>query len=438
MISDLELLNANCACISLDKPRLWAALDAMVDEPGFGEQLAISHPTLVSNSSIFVPRSQLERMAEAIAAIEMVAKLPAYQAAAIAAAPAIAAFDPGTRGVLMGYDFHLAADGPKLIEINTNAGGSLVNAVLGAAQKACCLPVEPLLALTRQSGDQLDLIMRSFTSEWRLARGDRTLTTIAIVDTAPESQYLHPEFVLFQRLFRQAGFEAVIAAPQSLVHADGRLSGGNTVIDLVYNRLTDFSLDAPECAALRAAYLAGDVVLTPHPRVHALLADKRNLVRLSDPALLRSWNVEDRLISVLGNSIPRTVEVTRERAGELWEQRARLFFKPAAGFGSRAAYRGDKLTRRVWDNIVAGGYIAQTLIPASARNVVVDGKSQPFKIDVRNYCYDGQVQLVAARLYRGQTTNMRTPGGGFSPVLATPEDARTLFNMAASAMRCAC
>ena len=36
------------------------------------------------------------------------------------------------------------------------------------------------------------------------------------------------------------------------------------------------------------------------------------------------------------------------------------------------------------------------------------------------YVYRGDVQLVTARLYRGQTTNFRTPGGGFAPVLAVP------------------
>jgi hypothetical protein len=40
------------------------------------------------------------------------------------------------------------------------------------------------------------------------------------------------------------------------------------------------------------------------------------------------------------------------------------------------------------------------------------------KVDVRNYTYAGQVLLSAARLYQGQTTNFRTPGGGFAPVLA--------------------
>jgi len=33
------------------------------------------------------------------------------------------------------------------------------------------------------------------------------------------------------------------------------------------------------------------------------------------------------------------------------------------------------------------------------------------------YTFDGTILLSAARLYQGQTTNMRTPGGGFAPVL---------------------
>jgi hypothetical protein len=48
------------------------------------------------------------------------------------------------------------------------------------------------------------------------------------------------------------------------------------------------------------------------------------------------------------------------------------------------------------------------------------GPQTTMKVDVRNYVYDGQVQLLAARLYQGQTTNMRTAGGGFAPVLTTP------------------
>ena len=50
----------------------------------------------------------------------------------------------------------------------------------------------------------------------------------------------------------------------------------------------------------------------------------------------------------------------------------------------------------------------------------VDGVEQDFKVDLRNYVYRGAVQLVSARLYRGQTTNFRTPGGGFAAVFPVP------------------
>ena len=93
-----------------------------------------------------------------------------------------------------------------------------------------------------------------------------------------------------------------------------------------------------------------------------------------------------------------------------------LFFKPAAGYGSKAAYRGDKLTKRVWAEMAKRTYIAQALVVPSERNVNDNGTNTTLKADVRNYAYAGSVKLVAARLYQGQTTNFRTPGGGFAPV----------------------
>jgi hypothetical protein len=102
-------------------------------------------------------------------------------------------------------------------------------------------------------------------------------------------------------------------------------------IDLVYNRLTDFALDEPANAALRAAWLADAAVVTPHPRAHALYADKRNLVALSDDALLAGWGVDAETRAILANKIPRTELVLAANADDLWARRKQLFFKPAAG-----------------------------------------------------------------------------------------------------------
>ena len=100
----------------------------------------------------------------------------------------------------------------------------------------------------------------------------------------------------------------------------------------------------------------------------------------------------------------------------MWANRRQLFFKPAAGYGSKAAYRGEKLTKRVWEEIAANIYVAQTLVVPSERRVADVEAQTALKVDVRNYAYAGNVIHVAARLYQGQTTNFRTPRGGFAPV----------------------
>jgi uncharacterized circularly permuted ATP-grasp superfamily protein len=143
--------------------------------------------------------------------------------------------------------------------------------------------------------------------------------------------------------------------------------------------------------------------------------DKRNLSLLSDPARLEAWGLEPTLLAQL-KSVPRTVLVTPENADDLWKSRKGLFFKPTRGHGGKAVYRGDKVTQGVWADIARGGYVAQTLVRPSERMIRIDEARQARKMDVRLYTYDSHVLLVAARLYQGQTTNFRTPGGGFAPV----------------------
>ncbi len=189
---------------------------------------------------------------------------------------------------------------------------------------------------------------------------------------------------------------------------------------MVYNRLTDFYFEAPEHAALARAYSTDAVVVTPHPHSHALYANKHNLALLSDAAVLARWGTDRVIAERLLSAIPRTARVARADADTLWRNRKALFFKPGRGFGSGGAYRGEKLTRRVFADILDGDYVAQALVPPSER-LGRDGAAPVLKVDLRNYVYDGDVVLIAARLYQGQTTNFRTPGGGFAPVFYPTE-----------------
>lgn len=354
-------------------------------------------------------------MTAVVQMIETAARLPAFQEAVLCWAPAIACFDPGPRGVLMGYDFHLGTDGPKLIEVNTNAGGAFLNALLAKAQRACCPEVGQALKLPLADAFDAKLI-EMFQAEWTLQRGVAPLRRVAIVDDDPEGQYLYPEFLLARQTFIRHGIDATIADAAGLRYVEGRLWVDKAPIDLIYNRLVDFSLERPEHAALRDAYLAGAVVLTSNPRNYALLADKRNLTLLSDRAALLGFGLAPELADQSAQ-VPHTVQVRPDNTKALWDARRSLFFKPATGHGAKAVYRGDKVTRRVWEHIAAGGYVAQELVPPSERTIKLDQTEQRRKIDIRLFTYEGRVLLAAARLYQGQTTNFRTPGGGFAPVI---------------------
>lgn len=142
---------------------------------------------------------------------------------------------------------------------------------------------------------------------------------------------------------------------------------------------------------------------------------------MSDPVAAARWGLSpDHQHSL--SAVPRTTLVTARNAEELWAGRKRLFFKPAGGHGGKAVYRGDKLTHRVWAEIQQGGYIAQALAPPSERRIRIDGEIRTLKLDVRLYTYRGSPLLLAARVYQGQTTNFRTPGGGFAPVFVVDQD----------------
>ena len=263
-----------------------------------------------------------------------------------------------------------------------------------------------------------------FRREFELQRGNAPLRTIAIVDDAPEAQYLYPEFLMFQQMFRAAGLDARIVAGDSLTFDGRALRAAGTEIDLVYNRLTDFYLDAGNHRPLQAAYAAGAVVVTPGPRAHALHADKRNLITLSDRNALAALGADAETIAVLETCVPRTIAVTDVNRDAMWKDRKQYFFKTASGYGGKAAYRGDKLTTSTWADMANRDYVAQEIVRPSERTVVVEGVRVPLKLDIRAYVYDSNVQLVAARLYQGQTTNFRTPGGGFAPVFTEREAGR--------------
>ncbi|HEY5961928.1 MAG TPA: hypothetical protein VIV60_35460 [Polyangiaceae bacterium] len=410
-----EILNRDCRCVSFDLAALDRETRALLGDSSVG--LPVWSTSLFAAVPVFVSREDLAMMRDTILAVDSLVRSPKYRERVLAHAPEIARHDVSQRGVYFGYDFHLGELGPALIEINTNAGGPLLNLLLARAQTHCDEMEQ--LELAGGSLEQLESeFVAMFRREWVLARGNRPLRSIAIVDDEPEKQFLYSEFLLFQSLFQNAGLKAFVLRPEQLQLRPEGLYFGEEPIDLVYNRLVDFYLAEPAHQTIRDAYLADTVVVTPHPQAHALYANKRNLITLRDLTLHEAVGLSQVQSQQLLAHIPETQLVEAVDAERLWSERKRWFFKPLHGYGGKAAYRGDKLTRATFAEILGKDYVVQRNVAPSQRHVEVGGSVVPLKLDLRCFVYDTSIQLVAARLYHGQTTNFRTAGGGFAPVFS--------------------
>jgi hypothetical protein len=340
-----------------------------------------------------------------------------WQARVDAEAPAHLRFAPGNFGVFMGYDFHVTPEGPRLIEINTNAGGALVNGLHTAAlcdpvRLAClCADLMPVETMEER-------LVAQFVAEYEAVRGAGARPRrVAIADEAPERQFLYPEFELMRELLGRHGIEATIGDTSELAWRGGALELGGAAVDLVYLRDTDFTLDAPRTAALRAAYLARAVVVTPSPREYFLLADKRRLALLSSPDALAALGATAEEAALLAEVVPETRLLAELDAEQVWRERDAWVFKPATAFGSRAVYRGDKISGRRFEEVCATpGYLAQRRVAPGEIEVETSEGPRRMKFDVRAYAYRGEILLLGARAYQGQVTNLRSPGGGFSAI----------------------
>ncbi|MBA4382535.1 MAG: hypothetical protein C0406_08225 [Sideroxydans sp.] len=345
---------------------------------------------LFSSVVLHLEAAQIDKMRAVIAAVEAVVGEPESNTAL---------------GVFYGYDFHINEQGIHLIEVNTNAGGAFLNALLIESQRGGA----------KSDANLEQTFIEMFRNEWQRVRGDAPLKSIAIVDEDPESQFLYPEFLLAKQMLERAGITTYIVDPSNLHVREDYLYVDGQRIDLIYNRLTDF--DLTRYPHIRTAWEMNQVVLTPNPTHYQRYADKRKLAIFSNAEMLHAEGISQSGIDALVAGVPETKLVRPKDAEQWWAERKQWFFKPMSGYGSKGAYRGDKVTKRVFEEIMQSDYVAQRLAAPGECSVKVGEDIQTLKYDVRCYVYAGLIQVIAARLYQGQTTNFRTQGGGFALVL---------------------
>lgn len=355
----------------------------------------VSWEHLISPLELKLPHSVFDTAKSAIEAFYRVSRSPAYSAE-LPPDP-VGSHSGGHQSVLMAYDFHTTEDGQCfLVEINTNGAGFMLSSLMQMAK-------------TGQKPDGFKPLMdlrESFLSELKLAKiQNKGPPNIAICDDNVLEQKMYPEFLMYNDWFKAQGWTSEIVEAREFRKAD-----------MVYNRSTDFYLESETSASLREAHLKNLACITPNPHEYWLLADKERLIQFGSDSF---WNkigghVTDR------DAINKVLIPTFEKSqfastDEIWEQRKTLFFKPKRSHGGKSVYRGESVSRKVFERLMLEDILIQKFQPAQ-KFPTDDERSvlNNWKFDVRFYVYQDRIQMCVARAYQGQVTNFASPLGGFT------------------------
>jgi hypothetical protein len=325
------------------------------------------------------------------------------------------------------WDFHLPDDAGadfQLIEFNDNGSGLLYAALLNRC----------LFELTeREVGPSVEepplpaalnaRILAAIRHEARSVFGALPQGLFLIVedaDSLAEGRFRDEQRMLCEAL-RADGLSAEIAALDALAWSGRRLLLGERRVDFVVNRSTDFFLEGEGAAALRAAYVRGDVYVAPNPASFATRSDKALL------ALLSSGEHDGRLgilpgeRALLDRHVPETWRVGRENAAALAGRKHELVFKPARAFASHGLLRSEEIGRSRLERLVRRGehYVAQRRVP-KRRIAANDGD---LWADLRVWSWRGERLALSGRASRRpDALDLRPPGGWLATYSGRDDD----------------
>ncbi len=287
---------------------------------------------------------------------------------------------------MIGVDFHITHEGPKIIEINSNAGGLVTSAIWAHRHDH------------QRMHNALSAFVLSMQESYREMTGN-DLKTMAITDHDPEHQFTIYDFLLTKKLMESIGVRCDILDPKDL----------NSNYDFIYNRSCDFLLSSEDSQTMKSLYTSGDCCVAPNPYMFCLLSDKRAMVTINDFLSAHEGDYSALRSALLPCMHIRDFVATGNR-------RSGWYFKHAMQYGGADVFRGRKLSVAKLQHILSEDYIVQK----EAKPATVLYNEVPFKYDVRVFVWKEQVIDLSIRTYRGRITNFRTPEGGYASFNVTP------------------
>lgn len=378
-----------------------------LEKPSYANNASVDVENLVSENMISeftvqLPLVVLEKIQKIVKSFYKLRNSSDYQKKLFDLQQELKLKDCHHHSVMMSYDFHITeGNEPRLIEINTNAAFH----ILGLEMYEALHIKQEWTQFT--TGSFKNMILNE-VKEAGIKHSPQELK-VAIFDETPEQQRLFIEFLVYQQLFESFGWQAdILDVPQLST---------NSSYEFIYNRHTDFYFKTEQTKVLRELSFSGTSCVSPHPFEYLLLADKERMILWNSPQFYEELGLDQDASNTLRKTVPLCYNLSSLNAEEIWQQRKKLFIKPMRAFGSKQSYRGSSVSKKIFDQLVDQDMVAQEFLPAP--EIIRDTPTGPqsFKYDLRCYVYKDELQSIVARVYQGQVTNLRTPLGGFAPVI---------------------
>ena len=338
--------------------------------------------------------------------------------------------DPGPPDVLLSrLDAFLGADGPRFIEINSDAPAGF-----GYGDRMAEVFAD--LPLLRQFArdhpvhyaPSLPALVDAMVWTWRSRGGGAASSpVVAIADWADVKTRADQEIVCAR--FEAVGFDCVLADPRAMEIKGGRLIANGRPVDLVYRRavLTEIVAREGQMPAFLEAYRDGLAFFVNSFRCR-LSEDKAFFAILTDESFASLMTPEE--AQLVRRVVPWTRRVAERRTLRAGcevdlvpyaiEHRAELVLKPAHGYGGRSVLVGDETTPEAWQSAVQDGlrepWVVQerVLIPEEVFPLLEeDGEVglSSLKVNVNPFFVDGADVGAVTRASRHSVINVSAGGG---------------------------
>ena len=337
------------------------------------------------------------------------------------------ALDPGEPDVVLSrLDAFLTPDGPRFIEVNSDAPAGFgygdrmaeVFAELPIFREfARAAPVEYLA-----SGRS---VVEAVVSAWGNRRGAAP-PVVAIVDYADVRTRADQQILC--AAFEDAGVPCLLADPREVELGGGRLVARGRRIDVVYRRavLSELVEREDEVRDFLDAYRLGAAVFVNSLRCH-LAEDKAFFALLLDPDSAGLMSADE--ANFVARVVPWTarVEERRSRKGGrdidlvpwILENREALVLKPSHGYGGQSVFIGDETPPGAWEAAVHQGvgraWIVQerVAIPEEPFPIVEDERLtlESLKVNANPFYVAGHEVGAVTRASRSSVINVSAGGG---------------------------